>query len=93
MPLVQTFRDKHSIDVKLDMEELDVTSAESKETYEEIQAYVLNRTGMQFSGLYIAQVKRKCGIIEREDYNKAKTKDAKQPQCPVKFLIPADFLL
>ena len=73
---------KHSIDVKLDMDELDVTSAESKATYEEIKAYVLNQTGLQVSSLYIAQVKRECGIIERENYNKAKSVDAKQPQCP-----------
>ena len=73
---------KHSIDVKLDMDELDVTTAETKATYEEIKAYVLNQTGLQVSSLYIAQVKRECGIIERENYNKPKMEDAKQPQCP-----------
>ena len=73
---------KHSIDVKLDMDELDVTSAESKATYEEIKAYVLNQTGLQVSSLNIAQVKHECGIIERENYNKPKMEDAKQPQCP-----------
>ena len=73
---------KHSIDVKLDMDELDVTSAETKATYEEIKAYVLEQTGLQVSSLYIAQVKRECGIIERENYNKPKAEDAKQPQCP-----------
>ena len=73
---------KYSIDVKLDMDELDVTTAETKATYEEIKAYVLNQTGLQVSSLYIAQVKRECGIIERENYNKPKTVDAKQPQCP-----------
>ena len=73
---------RHSIDVKLDMDELDVTSAETKVTYEEIKAYVQEQTGLQVSNLYIAQVKRECGIIERENYNKAKSVDAKQPQCP-----------
>ena len=73
---------KHSIDVKLDMDELNVTTAETKATYEEIKAYVLNQTGLQVSSLYIAQVKRECGIIERENYNKPKAEDAKQPQCP-----------
>ena len=73
---------KHSIDVKLDMDELDVTTAETKATYEEIKTYVLDQTGLQVSSLYIAQVKRECGIIERENYNKPKTEDAKQPQCP-----------
>ena len=53
-----------------------------KATYEEIKAYVLEHTGLKVSSLYIAQVKQKCGIIERENYNKPKSEDAKQPQCP-----------
>lgn len=64
------------------MGELDLTAVESKATYEEIKAYVLEHSGMKVSSLYIAQVKQKCGIIERENYNKPKCEDAKQPQCP-----------
>ena len=37
---------------------------------------------MSVSSLYIAQVKQKCGIIEREKYSKAKSDDAKQPKYP-----------
>lgn len=73
---------KNTIDVKVDMDELDVTSAETKATYEEIKAYVLEQTGLQVSNLYIAQVKREFGIIERENYNKPKSEDSRQPQCP-----------
>ena len=73
---------KNSIDVKVDMDELDVTSAETKATYEEIKVYVLEQTGLQVSNLYIAQVKRECGIIERENYNKPKSEESRQPQCP-----------
>lgn len=51
-------------------------------TYEQIKAYVLEHTGLKVSTLNIAQVKRKHGIIERENYNKPKSEDAKQPQCP-----------
>ena len=40
--------------------------------------------GMKVSNLYIAQVKAKYGIIERENYNLPKSEDAKQPQCPKK---------
>ena len=47
------------------MDEMDLTAAESKATYEEIKAYVKEKTGLQVSNLYIAQVKRKCGIVER----------------------------
>ena len=72
------------IDIKLDMSELDVTPAEShaSATYDEIKAHVKEHTGLAVSTLNIAQVKRKCGIIERENYNKAKSEDSKQAKCP-----------
>ena len=73
---------KHHVEVELNLDEMDLTSAESKATYEEIKAYVQEHTGLNISKLYIAQTKRKCGIIERENYNKPKSEDAKQPQCP-----------
>ena len=74
---------KHHVSVKLDMDEMDLTAAESKATYEEIKKYVAEHyEGMKVSNLYIAQVKAKYGIIERENYNLPKSGDAKQPQCP-----------
>ena len=74
---------KHHVNVTVDMDELDLTSAESKATYEEIKQYVAEHNdGMKVSSLYIAQVKQKYGIIERENYNKPKSETAKQPQCP-----------
>ena len=74
---------KRSINVKLDMDELDLTAAESKVTYEEIKSYVAEHyDGMKVSNLYIAQVKAKYGIIERENYNKPKSDDSRQPKCP-----------
>ena len=59
-----------------------VTKAKSKATYGEIQARVKEQAGLNVTPLYIAQVKRKHGIIERECYNKPRSEDAKQPQCP-----------
>ena len=74
---------KHHVNVTLDMDEMDLTAAESKATYEEIKKYVAEHyEGMKVSNLYIAQVKAKYGIIERENYNLPKSGDAKQPQCP-----------
>ena len=64
------------------MDELDVTAAESKATYNEIREYVWEHHQLKVSNLYIAQVKQKHGIIERENYNKPKSDDARQPQCP-----------
>ena len=74
---------KHHVNVTVDMNEMDLTSAESKATYEEIKAYVAEHNdGMQVSNLYIAQVKAKYGIKERANYNLPKLEDVKQPHCP-----------
>ena len=74
---------KHHVNVTVDMNEMDLTSAESKATYEEIKAYVAEHNdGMQVSNLYIAQVKAKYGIKERANYNLPKSEDVKQPHCP-----------
>ena len=70
------------IEVDVNMEELDVTAAESKATYNEIRDYVWEHHQLKVSNLYIAQVKQKYGIIERENYHKAKDENAKQPKCP-----------
>lgn len=80
--LLSKLNAKQHIEVEIKMDELDLTSAESKATYHEIKAYILQKYGLKVSSLYIAQVKQKCGIIECENYNKAKSGDAKQPQCP-----------
>lgn len=80
--LLSKLNAKQHIEIDLDMDELDLTDAEKKATYQEIKDYVLEHSGLKVSSLYIAQVKQKCGIIERENYNKPKSDDAKQPQCP-----------
>lgn len=80
--LLSKLQSKEHIEVDIHMDELDLTDAEKKATYSEIKEYVLEHTGLKVSSLYIAQVKQKCGIIERENYNKPKSDDAKQPQCP-----------
>ena len=80
--LLSKIRSAPHIDIDLDMTELDVTAAETKATYEEIKAYVLEHTGLKVSCLYIAQVKAEHGIIERDCYNKSKTESNRVPKCP-----------
>lgn len=80
--LLSKLQSKEHIEIEVKMDELDLTAAEKKATYEEIKTYVLEHTGLKVSSLYIAQVKQKCGIIERENYNKPKSENAKQLQCP-----------
>lgn len=70
-----------TIEVEVNLDEMDLTTAESKATYDEIKQYVLDKFGLKVSQLYIAQVKRKHGIIERSNYNLGKGK-AKVPQVP-----------
>lgn len=81
MSLVQQNPDD-IVKVGIDADELAVTKAESKATYGEIQARVKEQTGLNVTPLYIAQVKRKHGIIERECYNKVKSESAKMLICP-----------
>jgi 23S rRNA (uracil1939-C5)-methyltransferase len=74
--------DKH-INVEIKLDELDLTSAESKATYKQIQNYVLEKFGFKISTLYIAQVKKKHGLEVREHYNISKNENQKVPQCPI----------
>ena len=80
--LLSKLNAKQHIEINLDMDELYLTDAEKKATYQEIKDYVLEHSGLKVSSLYIAQVKQKCGIIERKNCNKPKSEDAKQLQCP-----------
>ena len=80
--LLSKLHAKQSIEVELEMSEMDLTAAESKATYEEIKDYVLGHTGLKVSSLYIAQVKEKCGIIERVNYNLPKSENSRQSKCP-----------
>ena len=51
------------INVTIELDDVDITSAETKATYDEIKKYVSeHNAGMKVSNLYISQVKRKCGI-------------------------------
>lgn len=73
--------DNH-IEVKLELDEEDVTKAESKGIYENIKEYILGKYGFKVSTLYIAQIKRKCGLELGENHNKSKKENSKVPECP-----------
>lgn len=82
--VVQLFRktpDAH-IDLKIDMDDLDLMASEAKATYQEIKDYILKMHGVKVSSLYIAQTKQKHGIIERDCYNKPKSEQEKVLHCP-----------
>lgn len=67
--LLSKLKSTHHIEVEIELDKMDLTKAESKATYAEIKDYVLKKYGLKVSQLYIAQVKRKHGIIERANYN------------------------
>ena len=51
---------------------------------DEIRDWVQENYGFHVTNLNIAQVKRKHGFDLRENYNKAKSSDSRQPGCPEK---------
>ena len=76
--LSQQKPDDH-IEIEINLDEIDATSAETKATYKEIEEWVQEHYGFHVTNLNIAQVKQKYGIIERENYNKPKSEDSRQP--------------
>ena len=79
--LLSKLKSTPHIEVEVELDELELTRAESKATYAEIKQYVLENFGLKVSQLYIAQVKRKHGLIERINYNVGEGK-ARVPQVP-----------
>lgn len=73
---------KHHISVQVDMDEMDLTAAESKASNQEIQDWVKEKYGFHISHLNIAKTKRKCGIIERQNYNLPKSEESRSPETP-----------
>ena len=79
--LLSKLKSSKSVSIELDLDALETTAAEVKATYSEIKEYILNKYGFKISSLNIAQVKKECGIIERENFNKPSGK-YRQPNCP-----------
>ena len=71
-----------TIEIDLDLDELDATAAETKATYEEIKAYVWEKYHLKVSNLYVSQIKRKCGLEVGQNYNLSKSENPKVPKCP-----------
>ena len=73
--------DSRKVKVDFSLEDMDLSEFKGKATYEQIRAYVLEKTGLKVSSLYIAQIKKKCGLDVGENFNPAKSENARQPQC------------
>ena len=74
--------DSKKVRVEFSLEGMDTSGLQKGATYPEIKARVLEQAGLKVSSLYISQVKQKCGLEVRENHHKAKSENAKQPQCP-----------
>lgn len=74
--------DSKKVRVEFSLEDMDMSGFQKDATYGQIKERVMQQTGLKVSSLYIAQVKQKHGIIERENYNKPKSEKFKQPKCP-----------
>ena len=73
--------DSRKVKVDFSLEDMDLSEFKGKATYEQIKAYVLEQTGLKVSSLYIAQIKKKCGLDVGENFNLLKSENARQPQC------------
>ena len=68
--------------VEFSLEDMDTDGFKKGATYNAIRDLIKEKYGYQVTNLNIAQVKQKHGIIERENYNKPKSPDSRQPRCP-----------
>ena len=73
--------DSRKVKVDFSLEDMDLSEFKGKATYEQIKAYVLEQTGLKVSSLYIAQIKKKCGMDVGENFNLAKSENVRQPHC------------
>ena len=73
--------DSRKVKVDFLLEDMDLSEFKGKATYEQIKAYVLEQTGIKVSSLYIAQIKKKCGLDVGENFNLPKSENARQPKC------------
>ena len=73
--------DSRKVKVGFYLEDMDLSEFKGKATYEQIKAYVLEQTGLKVSSLYIAQIKKKCGLNVGENYNLSKSENVRQSQC------------
>ena len=73
--------DSRKVKVDFSLEDMDLSEFKGKATYKQIKAYVLEQTGLKVSSLYIAQIKKKCGLDVGENFNLAKSENTRQPQC------------
>ena len=76
--------DSRKMKVDFSLEDMDLSGLQGKATYEKIKAYILEQTGLKVSSLYIAQIKKKCGLDVGENYNLSKSENARQPKCTPK---------
>lgn len=80
--LLSKLNTEHHLDIEIGEDELSEIDFSKDATYGEIKKYVLDKYGLKVSSLYIAQIKRKHGLIERENYNFTKKENQRVPNCP-----------
>lgn len=73
--------DSRKVKVDFSLEDMDLSEFKGKATYEQVKAYILEQTGLKVSSLYIAQIKKKCGLDVGENFNLPKSENTKQPKC------------
>ena len=73
---------RQSVRVEFSLEDMDMSGFQQGATYEQIQEWIQEKYGFHVTHLNIAKTKRKCGIIERQNYNLAKSENSRSPDTP-----------
>ena len=71
--------DSRKVKVDFSLEDMDLSEFKGKATYAQVKEYILSESGLKVSSLYIAQVKKKCGIETGENHYLPKSEKVKQP--------------
>ena len=71
-----------NVRVEFSLEDMDMSGFQQGATYEQIQEWIQEKYGFHVTHLNIAKTKRKCGIIERQNYNLAKSENSRSPDTP-----------
>ena len=71
-----------NVRVEFSLEDMDMSGFQQGATYEQIQEWIQEKYGFHVTHLNIAKTKRKCGIIERQNYNLAMSENSRSPDTP-----------
>ena len=80
--LLSKLNTEQHLDIEIAEDKLSEIDFSKDATYGEIKKLVWDKYGFKISIIYIAQIKRKHGLIKRENYNISNRENQRVPNCP-----------